>query len=200
MPKFPNAQNYFPQNYRQAARELFPQAWLTLTPKQREKVLASFFPTPAMQVRKLGDFLKRVTNHGVSSEVPRPYLERAYVMVPDFTGHGVEAVIKKFETWARQEAKEYPQSRRAQAADLPFDALKWLAVLRIDEARRQAHVTIETARDTVKAFGLKYGQDHSGSVFPNYSSDGGWSKAKTDALKCQAQSKNNPSFLLAELA
>jgi hypothetical protein len=200
MPKFPNGQNYFPQNYRQAARELFPQAWLTLTPKQREKVLASFFPSPAMQVRKLGDFLKRVTHHGVSSEIPRPYLERAYVMVPDFTGHGVEAVIKKLETWARQEAKAYPQSRRAQAAELPFDALKWLAVLRIDEARRQANVTIEAARETVTAYGLKYGQDHSSSVFPNYSSDGGWSKARTDALKCQTQSKNNPSLLLAELA
>lgn len=200
MPKFPNGQKYFPQNYRQAARELFPQAWLTLTPKQRAKVRESFFPSPAMQVRKLGDFLKRVTHQGVSSEIPRPYLERAYVMVPDFTGHGVEAVIKKLEAWARQEAKAYPQSRRAQAADLPFDALKWLAVLRLDEARRQTDVTIEVARDTVKAFGLKYGRDHSSSVFPNYASDGAWSKAKTDALKCQHQSKSKPSFLLAELA
>ena len=200
MPKSPNAQKYFPQNYRQVARELFPQAWLTLTTKQREKVLESFFPSPAMQVRKLGDFLKRVTNHGVSSEIPRPYLERSYVVVPDFTGHGVEAVIKGLETWARKEAKEYPPSRRAQAADLPFEALKWLAVLRLDAARRQADVTIEKARETVKAFGLKYGQDHPGSVFPDYSSDGGWSKARTDALKCQTQSKNNPSFLLAELA
>lgn len=200
MPQFPNGQNYFPQNYRQAARELFPQAWLTLTPKQRAMVLASFFPAPAMQVRKLGDFLKRVTNHGVSSEIPQPYLERAYVMVPDFTGHGVEVVIQKLEAWARKEAKEYPPSRRAQAAELPFDALKWLAVLRLDAARRQADVTIAKARKTAEAFGLKYRQDHYGDVFPNYSSDGGWSKARTDALKCQSQSKNNPAFLLAELA
>jgi hypothetical protein len=106
MAKLPNGQNYFPQNYRQAARELFPQAWLTLTTKQRVEVLESFFPSPAMQVRKLGDFLKRVTNHGFSSEIPRPYLERSYVIVPDFTGHGIEAVIRQLETWARKEAKE----------------------------------------------------------------------------------------------
>ena len=61
MPVFPGGLKYVPVNYRQAARELFPQAWTTLTAKERERVLASFFPSPAVQVRKLGDFLKRVT-------------------------------------------------------------------------------------------------------------------------------------------
>ena len=50
---------------------------------------------------------------------------------------------------------------------------KWLAVLRIDEARRKAGVTIGKARETVKAFGLRRALDHYGDVFPNYTSDGG---------------------------
>jgi hypothetical protein len=122
------------------------------------------------------------------------------VITPNFSGHGVEAVLKQLESWARKEAREYPRARRAQAAELPFDALKWLAVLRVDEARRKANVTIGRARETVRAFGQKYAQDHHGAVFPDYASDGAWSKAGTDALKCQAWMKSDPSFLLAELA
>ena len=98
------------------------------------------------------------------------------------------------------ESKRYRPSRRAQAANLPFDALKWLAVLRIDEARRKAGVTIGKARETVKAFGLRCAFNHYGDVFPNYTSDGGWSKARTDALRCQTQSRDNRAYLLAELA
>lgn len=194
------AHKYCPKNYRQAARELFPQAWLTLTKEQQEQVVGSFAPAPVLQVRKLGDFLKRVTIHGGSAEIPRPYLESSYVVVPDFTGHGVEAVIKKLAKWARQEAKEYPQSRRAQAAELPFDALKWLAVLRVDKWRREHGVTIGLARDTLKAYQQKHRARDIGGVFPTYASDGAWSKATQDAKRCLTQSRNNPSLLLADLA
>jgi hypothetical protein len=199
MPKFPNGQNHCPQNYRGAARELFPQLWTTLTQAQREQVLKSFSPAPALQVHKLGDFLKRVTLSGVSSEIPASFLEHAYVIIPSFTGHGVVAVTRQFGKWASVESKQYPPSPKAQAANLPFDALKWLAVLRIDEARRQTAVTIETARETVKAYGLQHAFDHHGDVFPYYTSDGGWSKARMDALKCQTRARTNPAYLLAEL-
>jgi hypothetical protein len=199
MAQLPNGQNHCPSNYRGAARELFPQLWTTLTKAQREQVLKSFSPAPALQVHKLGDFLKRVTVSGVSSEIPANFLEYAYVIIPSFTGHGVVAVTRQLGKWASAESKQYPPSPKAQAADLPFDALKWLAVLRIDEARRQAAVTIKKARDTVEAYGLQHAFNHHGDVFPNYSSDGGWSKARTDALKCQTQARTNPAYLLAEL-
>jgi len=199
MAQLPNGQGYCPHNYRGAARERFPQLWTTLTKAQREQVLKSFYQAPALQVHKLGDFLKRVTIPGVSPEIPANLLQHAYVIIPNFTGRGVVAVTRQFGKWASAESNQYPPSRRAQAAHLPFDALKWLAVLRIDEARRQAGVTIDKARATVKAYGLQHPFNHHGDAFPNYSSDGGWSKARTDALKCQTQARTNPAYLLAEL-
>jgi hypothetical protein len=109
-------------------------------------------------------------------------------------------VIKEFEKWARKEAKQHRQSRRAQAAELPFDALKWLAVLRLDQARRKALVTIERARESLSAYQRANPRPDINGVFPTYASDGAWVKARNDARRCQSKSMNNPSFLLAELA
>lgn len=201
MVQLPNGQNQCPQKYRGAARKLFPQAWATLTREQRAKVVESFWPSPVIQVRKLREFLKRWPVNGANPELFQACLDHAYVVMPNFRGHGVEAVIKAFEKWARHEAKQHPPSRRAQAAELPFDALKWLAVLRIDEARRQAGVTIERAREIVSAYRQKHPQAlYHGDVFPVYASDGAWSKARNDATKCQTKAKSNPAYLLAELA
>lgn len=109
-------------------------------------------------------------------------------------------MIKEFEKWARQEAKQYPPSRRAQAAEPPFDALKWLAVARLDKARRQAGVTIEKARETLLAYRQANRSDGLNDVFPAYASDGAWSKARNDAQRCQTKSLGDPAHLLAELA
>lgn len=194
-------QKYIPANYHQTARELFPQAWATLTREQRVKVVESFLPSPVIQVRKLREYLKRMPVNGANPEIFQAFLHQAYVVVPNFRGHGVEAVIKEFSKWARQEAKQHPPARRAQAAELPFDALKWLAVLRLDQARRKSGVTIERARETVSAYRQKHpNATYHGDVFPVYASDGAWSKARKDATKCQAQVKINPAYLLAELA
>jgi hypothetical protein len=197
---FRDGQKCHPKNYRQAAMELFPQAWITLTTEQREKVIRSFAPVPALQVRKLEEFFKRMPSSGMNPDIHEAFLKNAYVVIPSFSLHGVEAVIKAFEKWARQESKQYRRSRRAQAAELPFDTLKWLAVLRLDAARRMAGVTIGTARDTLKIYLKKNLQLDVGGVFPAYASDGAWSKASRDAKRCQDQSRNNPSLLLAELA
>ena len=191
---------HFPVNYRQAARELFPQAWMTLAKEQRTKVVESFLPRPVLQVRKLREFLKRMPVNGTNPEIFQAYLHQSYVVIPNFGLHGVEAVIKEFEKWARTEAKQHPRSPRAQAAELPFDTLKWLAVLRLDGARRKAGVTIERARETVEGYRHAYRKPDPNGVFPAYASDGAWSKAKNDATKCQAKSSNDPSTLLGELA
>jgi hypothetical protein len=191
---------YFPPNYRPAAREFFPQAWTTLSKEQRQKVVESFFAAPVVQVRKLSEFLKRMPKKDANLEVPKAFLEYSYVVIPHFSLYGVEAVIKGLEKWARSEAKHYRQSRRAQAAELPFDALKWLAVLRLDQARNKAHVTIERARETTNAYRRANPRPDSNGVFPTYASDGAWSKARNDAQRCQVRSRNDPSYLLAELA
>jgi len=194
------AQKYFPPNYRQAAQELFPQPWTTLTKEQRQKVLATFLPSPVLQVHKLREFFKRMPLNGAHPAILQGLLHHSYVVIPNFRMHGVEAVIKEFEKWARKAAKQYPPSRRAQAAEPPFDALKWLAVARLDKARRKASVTIERARETVIAYRQANGQVDEKSVLPIYASDGAWSKAKTDSHLCQEKVRSNPSILLAELA
>ena len=51
-----HAKSYCPANYRQPARELFPQPWTSLTKEQRATVLGSFYPIPALQVRNLRRF------------------------------------------------------------------------------------------------------------------------------------------------
>src|SRR5512136_3055556 len=100
---------YCPDNYRQPARELFPQPWLSLTQAQRASVIGSFYPVPAVQIRKLGDFLSRMQwAKGAHQQVLLPYLEHTYVVQPNFTLCGVEAVVRELETWARKESKHYP--------------------------------------------------------------------------------------------
>ncbi len=189
---------YCPAIYRQAAKELFPQAWCTLTKEQRVKVLDSFYAIPSLQVRKLGDFLKRV--QGASPEVRRAYGEHSYVVQASFSLHGVEAVVKEFEIWARKEAKQHGPSPRAKAAEPPFDALKWLAVLRLEEARRKTGMKIENAMESLEAYRLRYPQTDTNDVFPIYASHGAWSKARGDAERLQSKVLTGSSRLLAGLA
>ena len=193
-------QTYCPPVYRGAARGLFPQAWTTLTKEQREGVLATFLPVPVIQVRKLGEFFKRMPMTGMDSALLQSYLQNSYVIIPNFRLYGVEVVIRELENWARKEAKQYPQSRRAQAAEPRFDALKWLAVARLDKRRCQARVTIDEAREAVKTYRQLHPRPNPNDVFPVYASDGAWLKAKKNADDCGAKSSKDPSSLLAQLA
>lgn len=190
-----------PASFRQAARELFPRAWVTLTKEQRAEVVSSFLPSPALQVRKLREFLKRMPSYGSHTDITQHILQHSYVVIPNFRVHGVEVVIRELEKWARQEAKHYPLSRRAQAAELPFDTLKWLAVARLEAARNKAKkLTIETARDTVAQYQRLHRQPDANGVLPIYASDGAWLKAKQNAQDCLEKAAKDPSILMAELA
>ncbi len=196
-----NTQPYFPSMYRQAARELFPQPWLSLTKEQRAKVIESFYAMPALQVRKLGDFMERMKwSATATTKTMQPYLDYSYVIQPNFSVHGVGAVIKEFEAWARKEAKQYRPSPRAKGAEPPFDALKWLAVLRVEEARSKARVRFEQAQDSLAAYRKKNSQPDSNGVFPVYASQGAWSKARADAQRLQSKTMNDSSELLAGLS
>jgi hypothetical protein len=192
---------YCPVNYRQPARELFPQAWLNLTQVQRASVLASFYPVPAVQVRKLGDFLQRMQwGKGAHLDALRPWLEHTYVVQPNFSLCGVEAVIRELKAWARREAKNYPPAPRAKSAELPFDALKWLAVLRLEDARRKSNVRFEPAQQALLQYRRRHVLADRNAVFPNYASPGAWSKARADARRCLNKVLSQPAFLLAGLS
>jgi hypothetical protein len=162
--------------------------------------LESFIPSPALQVRTLREFLKRMPPYGAHPEITAHRLQHSYVVVPNFRVHGVEAVIKELEKWARQAAKNYPASRRAQAAELPFDTLKWLAVLRLEAARKKVEkLTIQSAREALAQYQRSHRQPDANGVFPMYASDGAWVRAKNNAGGCLEKSVKDPSVLLAEL-
>ncbi len=192
---------YCPPGYHQPASALFLQPWLSLTPAQRASVLASFYAVPAVQVRQLGDFLKRQQwprdSHVAALQ---PFLDRCYVVQPSFTRCGIEAVIKELKSWARQEAKRYPPARRAKAAELPFDALKWLAVSRLDHARREAGLTYARAQAALLEYRRQHPVADRHAVFPTYASPGAWSKARSDADRCRHQVFSQPGFLLDGLS
>jgi hypothetical protein len=190
----------YPPNYRQPAREFFPRPWETLTTEQRAKVVASFVPHPALQVRTLAEFLKRFPLNVISQKTFESYLEHSFLIVPNFRTHGVEVIVKELEKWARKTAKQYPQSRRANAVNLPMDALKWLAVHRLDSARRKARLTIEKARDDLKEYVRLHPKESPCCIFPTYASNGAWIKACNNARECMSRSGSDPSYLLAELA
>ena len=161
-----------PPEYHLPASALFPQPWLSLTRQQRACVLDSFHAPPAVQVRKLGDFLSRIqwARHA-HPDALKPFLDHCFVVQPNFTRYGVETVLKQLEAWARKEARNYPPSPRARAAELPSDALKWLAVLRLDRARRPAGVTWQQARPALSPIeaervGTARRRDGEGAVRP----------------------------------
>ena len=130
----------------------------------------------------------------------KPYLEHFYVIQPFFSLHGVEEIIKEFKIWARKEAKNYRQSPRAKGAELPFDALRWLTVWRLDQARRKAHVNFEKTQEALFEFRRQNPQADLNDVSPIYSSPGAWSKARSDAERCRSKSMDDSAFLLAELS
>lgn len=175
---------YCPPDYHQAAKEFFPRAWVTLTPEERGRVMDSFFTVSAIRVSKLGEYLKRTqVKLDGSNDTNQWHLQCDYVLQPNFSLYGVEAVIKEFRIWARKEARKYRQSPRAKAAVPPFDVLKWLAVKRLDAERCRVPVTIEAAQAALKKYRRLNPQTDPQGVFPSYASPGAWSKAKRDAQR-----------------
>jgi hypothetical protein len=194
------ARFFCPSIYRQAARELFPQPWTSLTKEQRSAVIGSFILVPKLQAWKLEAYFERMKwAKDASAEMVLPLVENTYVIRPNFTLYGIEAVIKELATWARKEAKNHRQSPRAKAAELPFDALKWLAVLRLDYKRRQDKINFEKTQEAICEYRRKHPQADPNNVFPIYASHGAWSKAVIEASRCTTKTIDNPAHLLAGL-
>jgi len=122
----------------------------------------------------------------------RLLLADGYVMTMAFETAGTNAVVKALTGWAREEANKYPRVRRGKGAAPPFEWLKWLAALRLEEARQNAGVSF----GEVQRILLQHAQGHplreSSPTLPIYSGHGAWSKAIGDARKWLGVLANDP--------
>lgn len=173
------------------------KAWPAMTKAERECRVDRTPLAPVLQIRTFRDALNR-------AQISEPdkwlsHFERAYVLRPNFSACGVQAIIKEFESWARKEAKKYKQAPRAKAAELPFDLLKWLAVLRLDEQRKQAGMTYKATYEALRVYQQSNRCPDPNGVFPIYASQGAWSKARKDADGIRIKVIHDPSFLLGGL-
>lgn len=177
---------------------LFPRAWCSLAAEERVRLVDTYSPAPALQVRPLANVLERAQPaERAGAQSPRHLHRGAYVIRPNFSGAGVEAVIKQFELWARMEAKKHTRSPRAKAAAPPFDLLKWLAVGRVDAARVAAKLTYEVARVALMEYRRANPRLDPNGVFPIYASHGAWSKARRDAERFRIRFLSNGSIILS---
>jgi hypothetical protein len=175
---------------------LFPRAWASLSAAERASVLAEVTAPPALQVRTLQEFISRNWPAVSKAEFMNRLGQGAYVIRPNFSALGVEAIIREFEKWARKEAKEFAQAPRARAAEPPFDMLKWLSVFRLEEKRRDAGITYEKAQEALAVYRRERTKADPYAVFPVYASHGAWSKARRDAERTRAKVIGDSAFLL----
>lgn len=113
----------------------------------------------------------------------RLLLADGYVMTLAFESAGSNAVVKALTSWAREEANQYPRVRRGKGAAPPFEWLKWLAALRLEEARQAAGVGFTEVQRMLVRHAREYPVREAAPTLPIYSSHGAWSKAIGDARK-----------------
>jgi len=73
--------------------------------------------------------------------------------------------------------------RRGKGAAPPFEWLKWLAALRLEEARQEAGVSFGEVQQLLTQHSLAHPLPHAAPTLPIYASHGAWSKAIGDARK-----------------
>lgn len=174
---------------------LFPKAWVSLTAAERADVIRAVEPFRALWVRTLEETVEKAKWALEDTPQANRYRKGAYVIRPNFSVFGVEAVIKELKAWARREAKNYRRSPRAKAAEQPFDLLKWLAVYRLEEKRREVKITYEVAQESLREYRGKNGRLDPNAVFPAYAAHGAWSKARSDAARIRRKVSLDQAFL-----
>ena len=113
----------------------------------------------------------------------RLLLADGYVMTMAFETAGSNAVVQAMTGWAREEAKKFPRVRRGKGAAPPFEWLKWLAALRLEEARQEAGVSFSEVQQMLLQHALAHPLGEAAPTLPIYASHGAWSKAIGDARK-----------------
>jgi hypothetical protein len=122
----------------------------------------------------------------------RLLLSDGYVMTMEFETAGSNAVVKALTGWAREEADKFPRLRRGKGAAPPFEWLKWLAALRLEEARQDAGVSLNEVQQMLRQHALEHPLREASPTLPLYSSHGAWSKAIGEARKWLAVLDSEP--------
>jgi hypothetical protein len=115
-----------------------------------------------------------------------------FIFSARFSRSGTEKIIADFGKLIRKEAKKHPRSPRAKAANPPYDELNWLAVYRLDTARRKAGLTISAAQQALKTYTNKTPRTDSHTDLPIYAGEAGWSKARSDAQRLMVLLESHP--------
>jgi hypothetical protein len=91
-----------------------------------------------------------------------------HLSILSWRGETVDSLVRKFETWLREEAKNHPEMKgRGMAGQLPIAPLAWLAAYRISKAG----FTYDESQERLRQENNHYGH------LPNYADKSGWSGA-----------------------
>ena len=170
----------------------FPTPWIMAgdeMPALAAGIEAEASPITVFSLRARKEFVLREVaeamedGRDVLEVLNRLLLADGYVMTMAFETAGSNAVVKALGEWAREEATKFPRARRGKGAAPPFEWLKWLAALRLEEARQAAGVSFNEVQQLLKQHVLAHPLREAAPTLPIYSSHGAWSKAIGDARK-----------------
>ncbi len=151
---------------------------------------------PATQIRSMAEIKRKIKDEiGSAGDVAKVLDQHLndidYVLSANFDYCGTQKIAAELESWARKEAKKFPDRARGRAVLPPYDYLKWLAAYRLEKARRQARVSFDAVQAMLRE------EDRGGSncapTLPIYASPGAWSKAKSDAVRLLNDLESNPA-------
>ena len=170
----------------------FPTPWIMAgdeMPARAEEIEAEASPITVYSMRTRKEFVLREVaealedGRDVLSVLQRLLLGEGYVMTLAFESAGSNAVAQALASWAREEANQYPRARRGKGAAPPFEWLKWLAAMRLEEARQEAGVSFCEVQQQLTRHALAHPVHEASPALPIYASHGAWSKAIGDARR-----------------
>ena len=170
----------------------FPTPWIMAgddMPTLAAGIEAEASPLTVYSLRSRKEFVLRevaeamADGRDVLEVLNRLLLADGYVMTMAFETAGSNAVVQALTGWAREEANKFPRVRRGKGAAPPFEWLKWLAALRLEEARQDAGVSFNEVQQLLRRHELAHALAEAAPTLPIYSSHGAWSKAIGEARK-----------------
>lgn len=170
----------------------FPTPWIMAgdeMPALAASIEAEASPVTVYSLRTRREFVLREVaealedGRDVMEVLNRLLLADGYVMTLAFESAGSHAVVKALAGWAREEANRFPRVRRGKGAAPPFEWLKWLAALRLEEARQEAGVSFAEIQQVLTEHAREHPLPQSAPTLPIYASHGAWSKAIGDARR-----------------
>lgn len=179
----------------------FPTPWIMAgdeMPALAAGIEAEASPLTVYSLRTRKEFVLREVaealedGRDVLDVLNRLLLGEGYVMTLAFETAGSHAVVKALSGWAREEANKYPRVRRGKGAAPPFEWLKWLAAVRLEEARQEAGVSFNEVQQLLINHSRAHPLPDAAPTLPIYSGHGAWSKAIGEARKWLEVLATNP--------